>query len=71
MRFSSPLTTLVFSPRKVDNTNAIEPLVISSAIVTEQAQSLFLADEEAVDAVGSIVHPGRVPAPARYCRQAC
>jgi len=30
---------------------AIEPLVIRSAVIAEQAQSLFLADEKAVDAI--------------------
>jgi len=38
----------------------IEPLVISSAIIAKQAESLFLADEKAVDTVGSVMNPSRI-----------
>jgi len=40
----------------------IEPLIISSAIIAQQTQSLFLANEEAVDTVGSVVNPRRIAA---------
>jgi hypothetical protein len=45
---------------KVRQYKTIEPLIISSAIIAQQVQSLFLTNEEAVDTVGSVVNPRRI-----------
>jgi len=38
----------------------IEPLTVNSAIIAQQVQSLFLANEQGVDTVGLVVNPRRI-----------
>jgi hypothetical protein len=40
----------------------VEPFIICSAIIAEQAKSLFLAHEKAIDTIGTVMNPSRVAA---------
>ena len=63
-RFEFAVHNLYFAPVELSHNEAIEALIVGTAIVTQEPEGLLLADEKAADTVGTIMNAGCI-APER------
>ena len=63
------IDNLYLIPVEFFHNEAIEPLIVGAAIVSQEPESLLLANEKAADAVGTVMNAGGIAAKSNVAGQ--